>query len=115
MVNLLTDCENVMCLSLLFALYHVEHSCPFSFILFRIYKEKLTMLKKQLQQVIDGSHPELLRKIKKLEQQGKDRMRLAEVTKNAEVSRTYLYTFVKFYSIYTFLLSIKIWIALCCT
>ncbi|PIK53742.1 putative sin3 histone deacetylase corepressor complex component SDS3 isoform X3 [Apostichopus japonicus] len=51
----------------------------------QIYKEKLTMLKKQLQQVIDGSHPELLRKIKKLEQQGKDRMRLAEVTKNAEL------------------------------
>lgn len=44
------------------------------------------MLKKQLQQVIDGSHPELLRKIKKLEQQGKERMRLAEVTRNAEVS-----------------------------
>ncbi|KAJ8043089.1 Sin3 histone deacetylase corepressor complex component SDS3 [Holothuria leucospilota] len=51
----------------------------------QIYKEKLNMLKKQLQQVIDGSHPELLRKIKKLEQQGKERMRLAEVTRNAEL------------------------------
>ncbi|XP_071504079.1 sin3 histone deacetylase corepressor complex component SDS3-like [Diadema antillarum] len=50
-----------------------------------IYKEKLATLKKQLQQVMDGSHPELNRKLKKMEQQYKERLRMAEVSKQLEM------------------------------
>ncbi|XP_030848163.1 sin3 histone deacetylase corepressor complex component SDS3 isoform X2 [Strongylocentrotus purpuratus] len=58
-----------------------------------IYKEKLATLKKQLQQVMDGTHPELNRKLKKMEQQFKERLRMAEIAKQVEmelVEREYL-------------------------
>ncbi|XP_063968204.1 sin3 histone deacetylase corepressor complex component SDS3-like isoform X1 [Lytechinus pictus] len=58
-----------------------------------IYKEKLATLKKQLQQVMDGTHPELNKKLKKMEQQFKERLRMAEIAKQVEmelVEREYL-------------------------
>ncbi|XP_072044169.1 sin3 histone deacetylase corepressor complex component SDS3-like isoform X2 [Amphiura filiformis] len=51
----------------------------------QIYKEKLASLKKQLQQLNDGTHPELNRKLKKIEQQYKDRLRYAEAVRNYEI------------------------------
>lgn len=40
---------------------------------FRIYQDKLANLKKQLQQLKDGTHPEYNRKLKRLEAQYKER------------------------------------------
>ena len=58
---------------------------PKIYFYYRIYKEKLASLKKQLQQLNDGTHPELNRKLKKIEAQYKDRLRYAEAVKNYEV------------------------------
>ena len=52
-----------------------------------MYKEKLASLKKQLQSLSDGTHPELNRKLKKLEQMYKERLRMAEVARCYEVKR----------------------------
>lgn len=41
-----------------------------------MYQDKLAMLKKQLQQLKDGTHPEYNRRVKKLEYQYKERLRL---------------------------------------
>lgn len=43
--------------------------CCFS----RVYQDKLASLKKQVQQLKDGSHPEYNRKVKRLEAQYKER------------------------------------------
>lgn len=40
---------------------------------FRVYQDKLANLKKQLQQLKDGTHPEYNRKLKRLEAQYKER------------------------------------------
>lgn len=40
---------------------------------FRMYQDKLASLKKQLQQLKDGTHPEYNRKLKRLEAQYKER------------------------------------------
>ena len=45
----------------------------------------MASLKKQVQQLNDGTHPELNRKLKKLEQVYKDRLRYAEAVRNYEV------------------------------
>lgn len=42
----------------------------------RIYQDKLASLKKQLQQLKDGTHSEYNRKVKRLEAQYKERLRL---------------------------------------
>lgn len=39
----------------------------------RVYQDKLASLKKQLQQLKDGTHPEYNRKLKRLEAQYKER------------------------------------------
>ncbi|XP_033628236.1 sin3 histone deacetylase corepressor complex component SDS3-like isoform X2 [Asterias rubens] len=51
----------------------------------QMYKEKLASLKKQLQSLSDGTHPELNRKLKKLEQMYKERLRMAEVARCYEI------------------------------
>lgn len=43
-------------------------------ILFRMYRDKLSSLKKQLQQLKDGVHPEYSRKVKRLDTQYKERL-----------------------------------------
>ena len=77
-----TVLQNLVYISLGFeqVVSHVDSSLRL-----RIYKEKLATLKKQLQQVIDGTHPDLIRKLKKMEQQYKERLRMAEVAKQLEV------------------------------
>ncbi|XP_066593041.1 LOW QUALITY PROTEIN: sin3 histone deacetylase corepressor complex component SDS3-like [Prorops nasuta] len=42
----------------------------------QVYQDKLAILKKQLQQLKDGTHPEYNRKLKRLEMQYKERLRL---------------------------------------
>lgn len=44
--------------------------------MFRIYRDKLENLKKQLEDVSKGSHPELLRRYKQLEREYNERLRL---------------------------------------
>lgn len=44
--------------------------------LFRVYQDKLASLKKQLEEVTAGGHPELLRRHKQLERQYHERLRL---------------------------------------
>lgn len=46
------------------------------FHVFRVYQDKLSSLKKQLEDVTSGSHPELLRRHKQLERQYHERLRL---------------------------------------
>lgn len=46
------------------------------FLNFRIYQDKLANLKKQLEEVANGTHPELLRRYKQLEREYNDRLRL---------------------------------------
>lgn len=45
----------------------------------RMYQDKLENLKKQLEDLKNGTHPEYLKRIKKLEQQYKERIRLNEI------------------------------------
>ncbi|XP_013385354.1 sin3 histone deacetylase corepressor complex component SDS3 isoform X2 [Lingula anatina] len=45
----------------------------------QMYKDKLAQLKKQLQQLEEGTLPEYLKRLKKLEQQYKERVRVNEV------------------------------------
>lgn len=53
----------------------------------QMYQDKLANLKKQLQQLQDGSHPEYERRLKKLEQAYKDRLILNEVFQTYEMER----------------------------
>ncbi|XP_026747710.1 sin3 histone deacetylase corepressor complex component SDS3 isoform X1 [Trichoplusia ni] len=46
---------------------------------FRLYQDKLANLKKQLQQLEDGIHPEFLRRVKRLEHQLHERLRLNKI------------------------------------
>lgn len=46
-----------------------------------MYQDKLASLKKQLQQLKDGTHPEYNRRVKKLEYQYKERLRLNVIYK----------------------------------
>ena len=52
----------------------------------RMYQDKLAQLKKQLQQLKDGTLPEYMKKLKKLEQQHRERMRMNEIWYAYEVS-----------------------------
>uniref|UniRef100_A0A1L8DX93 Putative component of histone deacetyl n=1 Tax=Nyssomyia neivai TaxID=330878 RepID=A0A1L8DX93_9DIPT len=45
----------------------------------QMYQDKLSNLKKQLDELKNGSHPELVRRVKKLEYQCKERLRLNEI------------------------------------
>lgn len=44
-----------------------------------MYQDKLASLKRQLEELKTGSHPEYLRRVRKLEQQYKERLRLNEI------------------------------------
>lgn len=57
---------DVLCRFDCFNIFHV----------FRVYQDKLSSLKKQLEDVTSGSHPELLRRHKQLERQYHERLRL---------------------------------------
>jgi len=51
----------------------------------QMYQDKLAHLKRQLQQLAEGTHTEWLRKVKKLDQQFKERMRINAVVKELEL------------------------------
>ncbi|XP_071946249.1 sin3 histone deacetylase corepressor complex component SDS3-like [Antedon mediterranea] len=51
----------------------------------QIYKDKLALLKKHLAQINDCTHPEMNKKLKKLEQLYKERLRFADNIKNYEI------------------------------
>lgn len=51
----------------------------------RMYQDKLAHLKKQLQQLEDGTLPEFLKRKKKIEQHYKERLKVAEVFREYEV------------------------------
>lgn len=53
----------------------------------RMYQDKLTQLKKQLQQLQEGTLPEYLRRLKRIEQQYKERLRLNDTWKTYCVSQ----------------------------
>jgi len=46
-----------------------------------MFQDKLAQIKKQLQQLEEGTLPEYLRRLKRLEQQHKERLRLNDVWK----------------------------------
>lgn len=54
---------------------------------FRVYQDKLASLKKQLQQLKDGTHPEYNRKVKRLEAQYNERYNLINICKITVNSR----------------------------
>ena len=51
-----------------------------------MYQQKLSQLKKQLQQLKEGTLPEYMKKLKRLEQQYKERLRINEIWYQFEVS-----------------------------
>ena len=51
----------------------------------QMYQDKLSHLKKQLQQLSDGTHPEWLKRIKKLDTGLKERMFINTVIKDLEL------------------------------
>ncbi|CAH1404598.1 unnamed protein product [Nezara viridula] len=54
----------------------------------QIYLEKLNNFKSQLQQLIDGTYPDYLRKVKKLELQYKERLRLNQIWREHQIDIT---------------------------
>ena len=50
-----------------------------------MYQDKLSHLKKQLQQLKDGVLPEYTKKLKKIDQQYKERLRINEIWQQYEV------------------------------
>ena len=50
-----------------------------------MYQDKLAHLKKQLQQLEDGTLPEYLKRKKKIEQQHKERLKVSDIFKEYEV------------------------------
>ncbi len=52
---------------------------------FRMYQDKLAQLKKQLTQLKDGTLPEYMKKMKKIDQQYKERLRINEIWYQYEV------------------------------
>jgi Sin3 histone deacetylase corepressor complex component SDS3 len=50
-----------------------------------MYQDKLAHLKKQLQQLQDGTLPEFIKKRRKIEQQYKERIRINEIWRDFEV------------------------------
>ncbi|XP_076652010.1 sin3 histone deacetylase corepressor complex component SDS3 isoform X3 [Halictus rubicundus] len=59
----------------------------------QVYQDKLASLKKQLQQLKDGTHPEYNRKLKRLEAQYKERLRLNTIYRDyltESVERDYI-------------------------
>ena len=51
-----------------------------------MYQDKLAQLKMQLQQLKDGTLPDYVKKLKKLDQQYQERLRVVEVWYECEVS-----------------------------
>ena len=50
-----------------------------------MYQQKLAQLKKQLQQLQEGTLPEYIKKLKKIDQQYKERLRLNDIWRDYEV------------------------------
>jgi Sin3 histone deacetylase corepressor complex component SDS3 len=50
-----------------------------------MYQDKLAQLKQQLQQLKNGTLPEYMKKLKKIDQQYKERLRFNEIWLNYEV------------------------------
>jgi len=63
---------------------HHEYS-QFTEIKEQMYQDKLNHLKKQLQQLSEGTHPDWTKRIKKLDQQLKERMVISTVVKELEL------------------------------
>jgi hypothetical protein len=57
-----------------------------SYLLCRMYQDKLLQLKKQLQALEEHNQPDYLKKAKKIKQQYQDRLRANEAWKDIEVS-----------------------------
>lgn len=55
----------------------------------RMYQDKLAHLKKQLQQLEEGTLPEYIKKRKKIDQQYKERIRVNEIWREFEVKLLY--------------------------
>lgn len=51
----------------------------------QMYQDKLSHLKKQLQQLTDGTHPEWLKRVKKLDSSYRERMRINTVVRELEL------------------------------
>ena len=65
---------------------HITHSLTHhTYYFHRMYQDKLAHLKKQLQQLEDGTLPEFLKRKKKIEQQYKERLKMADIFKEYEV------------------------------
>jgi len=54
----------------------------------QMYQDKLAHLKKQLNQLEESSHPEYLRRLKKVEQNYRERMRINQVVRELELEMT---------------------------
>lgn len=54
-----------------------------------MYQDKLAHLKKQLQQLEEGTLPEYIKKRKKIDQQYKERIRVNEIWREFEVKLLY--------------------------
>lgn len=59
-----------------------------------MYQDKLAHLKKQLQQLEEGTLPEYIKKRKKIDQQYKERIRVNEIWREFEVKLLYDSTFL---------------------
>lgn len=60
----------------------------------RMYQDKLANLKKQLEELKNGVHPEYVRRVKKLDAQYKERLRLNDIYKDYLIEcaeRDYIY------------------------
>lgn len=57
---------------------HICHGYCLVYLNCRMYQDKLAQLKKQLQQLQEGTLPEYLRRLKRIEQHYKERLRLNE-------------------------------------
>lgn len=63
----------------------VSWNCICCFAQLRMYQDKLAQLKKQLQALQEGTLPEYIKRLKKIDQQYKERLRLNELWRDIEV------------------------------
>ncbi|CAH1801828.1 unnamed protein product [Owenia fusiformis] len=52
----------------------------------QMYQDKLAQLKKQLQQLKEGTLPEYMKRLKKIDQQYKERLRMADIWRDYEIT-----------------------------
>ena len=65
--------------------YNHQEMAQFTEMKEQMYRDKLNHLKKQLQQLSEGNHPELLKRIKRLDNQLKERLFINTVIKELEL------------------------------